>query len=372
MKEILNDIKLSPIFNFSLSSKELFHSNFLFWLCKEPKTKDWVGQYFARRVGWDTAGIQLIKPERETENIDLMFDLVYPSGDRKKILIENKVKSLPYRSQLDEYAAAFSMEGKGLILLSLSSPDFVKDGIYDSPGGYRWHHIKYIELLEWLNELIQIPELDTYHLSIIKDYGKLIKVLVEIESRCRIQIDELFDFSGHSICKLLRDKEVKLHDLYLKKKHEQFAFLIYQQLLAKPVSLTEFGSWLQWSDDKDVSVAHGMTRSEGLTDIKMKIDNQFLLGIQIQGSQYRLFAEFPAKCTYTESVLEKLVHWKFFTFPDEENKVVYPKKRDYNKFGSTFFYKYVRVNTLTIGEVAGLILEDFDRILHIKYHWVPQ
>lgn len=32
MNETIEKLKISPLFNLSLSSKELFHSNFLYWI----------------------------------------------------------------------------------------------------------------------------------------------------------------------------------------------------------------------------------------------------------------------------------------------------------------------------------------------------
>ena len=37
---IITDLKNSPMFHLSLSSKELFHSNLLAWLAEDPDTKD--------------------------------------------------------------------------------------------------------------------------------------------------------------------------------------------------------------------------------------------------------------------------------------------------------------------------------------------
>ena len=34
-EKAINYLKTSPMFNLSLSSKELFHSNFLYWICKK-------------------------------------------------------------------------------------------------------------------------------------------------------------------------------------------------------------------------------------------------------------------------------------------------------------------------------------------------
>jgi len=366
MKNTLEQIKLSPIFNFSLSSKELFHSNFLFWLCKESSTKNIVGSYFARKLEWANENLELILPERETENIDLMFELLDKNQQKRKIVIENKVKSLPYQGQLIEYAKSFSDENTGLILLSLSKPDFIKNGCYQTPDGYTWRYLSYMDIVELLEELLSFASIQPYHSEIIADYKRLILLLTEIESNCNIQQNELFNFSSNQICTLLRDKEVKLHDLYLKKKHEQFALIIHREIKNRYLQTAAFGTVLKWNDDKIISVWHGMTRSEGLTDIKIKINDQLILGIQLQGIQYRLYAEFPAGVTTAQTTLEKLSTSGFFSFSKASMRSIYPKKGGYNKFGTTFFYRYIRVNDLTVWEVTQEILKDVDRIIQIR------
>ena len=108
-------LKTSPMFKLSLSSKELFHSNFLEWLSN-------VDQGAFKRLILDMAGIEVdyVWPEvwrvrREYNNFDLCivaYDQYGKNEDEKidddddfRILfvIENKVKSIPYKEQLERY-----------------------------------------------------------------------------------------------------------------------------------------------------------------------------------------------------------------------------------------------------------------------------
>ena len=109
-------LKTSPMFKLSLSSKELFHSNFLEWLSN-------VDQKAFQRLILDMAGIEendynwptAWRVKREYNNFDLCvvaYDQYYKNEDEKidddddfRILfvIENKVKSIPYKEQLVRY-----------------------------------------------------------------------------------------------------------------------------------------------------------------------------------------------------------------------------------------------------------------------------
>ena len=72
IKEI-NQLRASPLFCLSLGSKELFHSNFLYWL----------GGIYPREMGLnlapflkDQSGERCFDgwPQREKQNIDLQFN----------------------------------------------------------------------------------------------------------------------------------------------------------------------------------------------------------------------------------------------------------------------------------------------------------
>lgn len=112
-------LKTSPMFKLSLSSKELFHSNFLEWLSN-------VDQKAFQRLILDMAGIEendynwptAWRVKREYNNFDLCIvaydqdryqynneDERIDDDDDFRILfvIENKVKSIPYKEQLERY-----------------------------------------------------------------------------------------------------------------------------------------------------------------------------------------------------------------------------------------------------------------------------
>ena len=124
MENIIKDIdsayaylKTSPMFKLSLSSKELFHSNFLEWLSN-------VDQEAFKGLILDMAGIEedyewpnVWRVKREYNNFDLCVVAYnqdqYKNNEDERIdddddfrilfVIENKVKSIPYKEQLERY-----------------------------------------------------------------------------------------------------------------------------------------------------------------------------------------------------------------------------------------------------------------------------
>ena len=93
------ELEPSPMYNMSLSSKELFHSNLLAWLGNTQETK----AFFVDIVD-KLAGIKLdLNDSWTVEREDKNFDLCIKKGKDYLLVIENKVKSIPRKAQLDEY-----------------------------------------------------------------------------------------------------------------------------------------------------------------------------------------------------------------------------------------------------------------------------
>jgi hypothetical protein len=158
--ECTQKLRSSSMFYMSLGSKELFHSNFLHWL----SIVDW--DYFIKimhnlanteEFWWESIHEKTpneIEVRREDKNFDLsiwIFDSKkevkrkdskkddddgdkYSSDTQKEykekwipvLILENKMKSLPYREQLEEYVdKAFNIWRKS------EKKSFIKDEIKD-------------------------------------------------------------------------------------------------------------------------------------------------------------------------------------------------------------------------------------------------
>ena len=179
-EQIIRELNASPIFNLSLSSKELFHSNFLAWLGNNPITKD----YFAEVIKDLVNDSDLFPPgdwtvKREDKHFDLCIreDTKRGKGTGKYLLIiENKVKSIPIKRQLDEYVQK-KVRGKGdhtkYLLLTLTEgfahKTKIDKAIKTKGSPNNWIVKTYKELASsMLNKLRMVN--DTYLHSILTDY----------------------------------------------------------------------------------------------------------------------------------------------------------------------------------------------------------
>lgn len=360
MNQTINKLKSSPLFNLSLSSKELFHSNFLFWL----------GQNYPNEFGLLFRDYLTQKPEnssithifREKENIDLSF--VY--SNNQEILVENKVKSNPNLEQLKRYSE--KNPNKNYLLLSLSEPLFFSSQKTLRIGNATWHYLSYSELKDKLRIAIDRIE-NSYHRQIVEDYLLFIEGLVGVNSLCQVGGNDLFDFhslDNNTFYNSLKD--IRLHDFYQKKKYELLAFEVYRKLKESNnyiAKLVEFGEELNWESQTPlIYTGFGMARGVGLMDMKYLVAENLTLGIQIQGEHYRMVVE-DNNGQIAHRIKEELDNDYWFdlsrSFPNER---VYPNiTRGFNAFGKSFFYKSVKLGSnKSVNEVVEFILKDVELI----------
>ena len=134
-EEAIKYLKTSPMFNLSLSSNELFHSNFLYWIWKTNENcfkkiinsligeenywdKNWEGKTLDVRREYKNFDLSIVEvlnsakteqdidnkvgkstsePENESENGE------YRTDGLILFVLENKIKSIPYAQQLRKY-----------------------------------------------------------------------------------------------------------------------------------------------------------------------------------------------------------------------------------------------------------------------------
>jgi hypothetical protein len=358
MKETIEKLKSSPIFNLSLSSKELFHSNFLYWIGQNYPSE--FGELFSKYLNEQPEDLRIKEIFRERENIDLSFN--YFNG--QEVLIENKVKSVPYIGQLAKYSEKHTNR-KNYILLSLSEPMFFQSQNKLEINGATWYYLSYT-VLQLMLQTIAEKINNEYHRQIIIDYCEFISGLIQINEHCKIDEEELFDFHSIKTNQLYRELiDIRLHDFYLKKKYELLAFEIYKKLNKRGKNLTDFSLPLNWNNETPIIfMGYGMTRSLGLMDLKYLISPNIALGIQIQGEHYRMVVEDTTGkiAKKIKNELENNLWFDFSkTFPQSR---VYPKpEKGFNKYGETFFYKSVKLGTkLKIKDIVDIILSDVERI----------
>ncbi len=325
----LNVLKKSPLFNLSLASKELFHSNFLAWFFENHKAETLL--FFQQKFPFFQLK-ELIKVERERKYIDITLCF----NDGYRILIENKVKSLPEKSQLDSYNAKLIRNKEVLILLSLY-PDEYKP------------FISYNEILDWIEEInnplaqssVEDIKKDYY---IITDYIDFTRNLVKI-SNLLIQYDTNFDF--HSRSDLYRNFfSIRLHDIFHKIKYngikDRVSEIIYKWL-REELCIPHEDHFKVFSANSYFS--RGTAASNFNIPINGSKEKRKYFEIQLQDNMLR-FMLFSNYCVKRQKQINDVELFKgFFSMADNNYSVLKRPgmRNDFNKYGGYIIYKYLTV-----------------------------
>lgn len=395
LKLIASELEKSPMFQLSLSSKELFHSNFLYWIWRESPTMfrniiNCITDGKAHSDDWPESYVVA----REHKHYDLSVWEGEPDKSKVLLILENKVKSIPNKKQLDEY---HKDKDAKYILLSFSK-DFPEKKLIEDD---EWCIVHYDDLAR---ALTQWNSMTGYYREIISDYCRFILNLQELVTESKINhTDNWTDDSGLSAT----FESLRIGDLYKKLRYGQILCFITERPItktcSKPINWTsnihdilegEKCGRKQRDSSKapkpfqEVYVNYGMTNSQGFFEVKIKVSNDTVFLIQVQGNQYRRAIE--RKGTYKENIdwlnNQNSNLYKFFAHSKEEfpdfrysdslKKVspFRPKKKDneqngFCKFGNWFIYQYVEIeDSTTVKSVAKAVIKDIYEVLKLNQH----
>lgn len=372
IQTIINQLKILPLFNFSLSSKELFHSNFLAWICERyPKILSVV---FADYLKHDVSSYEISNVYREHEKIDLT--LKYSHGET--LIIENKVKSLPDLEQLKKYS--FKHLNAKFLLLSLIEPNFSsflkkekKIIIADKNNQFIWHYLSYYDLAQKLQEVqLEIAETNNYHGQLLAEYIQFIKLLHNLSSFFHIKEDENPVFYNENISKLW---EIRFHDVIIKLWYSQLMKRLEQRLKVQNFEINE-----NWNEIKkgQIIFGSGMINGKGFFEVKYCIKDKtycpisdkqiatpIFLGIQIDDRDFKILCECDDK-TKARKISEQLYSLKegdkiWFDLshvPGNAKEFPNRKGQEFNQYYGTFIYRYKRLaDTISVKELTDTIIK---------------
>lgn len=382
-------LQSSPLFNLSLSSKELFHSNFLAWLAQQyPAFFVEICKDLGCKADWSSADWSV---KREHLNFDLSIQV----GKKTVMVLENKVKSIPSKSQLDEYVGKISKEEKqyddnrDLILLSLSTSFPDKQAIEDE---MKWQIRSYEDLWKAIVKNKHRFIHNRYDNDLIEDYCLFVATLHEWSKSWKVEDTSRFLLS-ESDKKPFDD--LRITDLQDKVWNSQLLERL-NSCLKKSKSWDNVVSgkniWEIAEDDSaclsKVFTNFGFTHGQGLLEAKIKVNQDYVLLIQIQGNRYCHGIEWIKKgpgdhnqfweMTQKEEIIKKLAFFQFAenkaSFPnickDNDEPIAARKRkgeiRDFNKYGDRFLYqsKLIKEDAL-VCDVLASVREELEHIVDV-------
>ncbi|MGJ0119603.1 hypothetical protein ACQ7HM_10395 [Williamsia sp. MIQD14] len=350
-------ISAEPLARIMFGSRELFHSNLIGWFCETmPAQATAVFDSLLRRDGHPDIGRSAkVVVHREKGHKDLVME--WPAGERRPVVIENKVFSLPDFGQLDRYAADLrndpAMTGCDAVLLSLSDPK-LPEGLYQSSGGKReapivWRHISYGTLGAAIDESVGSSGAD-YATETVRHYASLIQNLDRLAGLLEVGPGGNEPVHTNSILSAATNDPQLVSAL--------------SKLRARNV-VTHIERML---DEAQFGRASGTGFSNGSPLIEMsyalgKTKRATRLGWQLQGDQLRLCAVLPTLAGRTALTRERRELWgstnqSAFDFGPYEEVFdrgpleAFPLKKPFNRFDPDFIYRYVDAKGITVSQLT--------------------
>lgn len=397
-QEHVEHLRKSPMFNLSLSSNELFHSNFLSWIwnCDQEAFKKIITFFIGKDFDIARGEGKSIDVRREYKNFDL--SIVERDGDiegRVLFVLENKVKSVPYIEQIEEYIDKINLHNDKynsqehhktpvtLLTLIDNFPDRdTLENKYSDDDNIALRIITYSDYITFLETM----RFDNYD-YIRADYCNYVKNLVALSCFWRdkeYHWNQYFLGWDNNYRKLDKSnkaynyhfpaaEELRLHSLYHKLRsiqlcsdlkavlNEQFAESCNILSIAAsddPILIKSSKQGGKYKKREDyfcrkqflLGVGYGYSNNTPILEVKLvnQKDNYIYI-LQIQGAQYRhgIVAKHPTKVQYYQNWMsehrdndQEIIN---FSAEIMDQTILYPKqgnkKSPYNKFGDVMIYQ---------------------------------
>ena len=355
LERALDELNHNPLAALMYGQRELFHSNVLAWFFEQfPRQADAIFS-----PGTLEAGSMRREVLREHKQIDLWMN--WAGG--LSHAIENKVFSLPDVEQLERYARDVIQSerpGAGMTLLSLLDPHW-SGGAFAVPGAGSWRYLPYGALAERMEAAI--PHADDYATQTVRKYAAMVRALeVVVKSSTVISADEGMDVPAWISERVTSSQ---LLQTLRKMRARNFAALLTDELQrALPVDIACLANY-----------GKGGPHLTAWAPLDPEREMSPLLGLQIEGSQFRLMAVLPHLSNHNGGSLEERLAWGVdnlwaFEFSDELASIVDVKSavdmpkppKQFNKYDPDFIYRYRKVDTLTFDQVRRAAISHFEAV----------
>ncbi|MBR5280964.1 MAG: hypothetical protein IKU26_08370 [Clostridia bacterium] len=251
----LNNVKEflmgSPVYAMSLGNKELFHSNFWVWLMNHKH--EYASVFFP-----DISVGEIEEITREEGHRDLTIWL----KDQSVYVIENKLKSIPYEEQLENYTTALQKKNikfKGGLLAGIESCGLPS----------KWAFKTYKDIGEELRKKAkQLDQPSPFEQNLIIQYANMIIKINDFISQKTQENKFVFG-------KLDEEKELHLDDIVKKIQAERFKKYLENNK-----------SELEDVPGTKLEITTGFSYGEAMINVFYKLE-AYNIGITIQGCQFR-------------------------------------------------------------------------------------
>lgn len=366
IKDAFTTLRSNMLFQVSLGSKELFHSNFLAWLFDTYKAL--AHELF---LPFMDSSFEFLSEgsfvDREKGNTDLRLNY----ANNRHVIIENKVKSMPYEEQLEKYAKNTGKD-QCYILLSLIKPDFIDASESFQGENGTWQYLSYGELASKLKSLSDKHKttIEKKDLHYLEDYIEFIAALYAFTRSLKINFKEdPFDFYGGTIYleksynePYLRTQDLRMHDLFLKSKYLQIRDNL--ETKCKEIFPNSFNANMQ--------VHTGFSNGSANLTVFYQVAKNIQVGLQLQSNHFRMYAQVSGnseKAIAFSTQLNEQKLWFDFTGGESHHNLESIKGKGriipgFNSYSGVFIYKYVKLEGYTVVQLMDELTGNLQLILN--------
>lgn len=406
----------NPIFQLSLSSKELFHSNFLAWLAEDKNTQALFKKILSTWLGEDTFdyNTDCMEVKREYKNFDfsicekIINDEESETG-KIRLVLENKFKSIAYKAQLENYQKkvdALNEEAdkaqckvelklkrlntakfenwKGnaklpktkYILLTLAEDFLDKEAVKQSG----WIIVTYADYSKTLHDNLALVK-DKFYKELLEKYSEFIDAFYTYTNNC---LEKIKYTDNWEILKNEDFSTLRCNDIWQKLVMHQCALQLTKKLEKKfgedfqPIIVTSDQEiWGEnGTENKDklfmrVSYYHG----EALLELKYLIPQKGIFVLQQQGNH-------PLRAGFLDMLSKKPKYSKEHdtkNWNEETDRIIRgaklatmvpPKKVEsedkprYNSFG-VFYYNDLNTVTKNIENTLDDMIDNINQVINL-------
>ena len=405
LKNYLDELKHNSLLYLSSGSKELFHSDYLYWLA----TQHWDVFIRVMRIlaglnedepfWWEDANRKErnLKVKREHNHFDLSIYYRFEENKWVPVLVlENKVKSLPYPDQLFEYSANAEKEWRGMenngknlitfILLSLTDAAPLNT---DSRLNL-WTFRRYNELADAIEISLGKSRLNGYNKKLCEEYCQFVRALYGLTENWTVRPSDSYLARLCPFALYAKDKErmdnaykeyldlvdVRLADVWQKVSFDKMRILLEEKLSKAKIVYKRF------CRDKNgmesgFYLSAGYTTS-GLVELRYVLKNHSFVKdpisvvIQLQDKKYRYAITADSiinkkqvcpdwnklKKKLNGATVDKICKWI--------NKAPMSGNTSWCRFGNNFIYRYRQIEASeSVNSIIDSIVKDAKEILQL-------
>jgi len=327
IENTIQELKSSPLFYLFVSSRELFHSNFWYWL--SSLNHQATINLFSDNNS-ETENLNFLREHNQrNDKVKSKIDLYITDSKEINIVIENKVKDFPKIEQLDRIRKSFAEVNSKFVLATLFHCD---DITFEG-----WEILTYKTIAEKINPSVFTT--NGYYQNLISDYKQLTQNLVRLTEL--LSVSQSYDFAiSHNKELFQKLNEIKLWEGY-------------QKLRASHL-LTKFRESIKY----EMYTGYGVNNQKATIDFVLGLKDNYRIGVQLEDNQFRKFIGGKKHIEFGESLRMNDI---FFN-----SRWISPRKKTMLGYKPDFQYQYEKIEALTFDELFEKINSEIQNIINTK------